>query len=78
VPPDEDDPAPLQSLIALWDMHADRPWKIAGVRSAINVAMINAYVSHTVNLGRAVLLLHDKEMHFEQIPHLSGPRWSRR
>jgi hypothetical protein len=57
----------LDRLIDLWDKHSDRPWSVSGDRNDINVALINAYVSHSVNLSRGVRLLDRAGLKFESI-----------
>lgn len=57
----------MKDLIALWDMHSDRAWAVPPERHGVNVAMVNAYVSHSVNLSRAVLLMHENRLTFESV-----------
>jgi hypothetical protein len=59
--------AALRTLIDLWDSRAGLGWSVSSDRHGVNVAMINAYTSHAVNLARAVIDLHHAGRSFESI-----------
>jgi hypothetical protein len=57
----------LRVLIDLWDSRAGLGWNVSSDRHGVNVAMINAYTSHAVNLARAVIDLHISGRTFESV-----------
>lgn len=57
----------LRALIDLWDSRAGLGWNVSTDRHGVNIAMINAYTSHAVNLGRAVIDLHATGRTFESV-----------
>jgi hypothetical protein len=57
----------LRSLIDLWDSRAGLGWNVSSDRHGVNIAMINAYTSHGVNLARAVIDLHLAGRTFESV-----------
>jgi hypothetical protein len=57
----------LDRLIALWDKHSNQPWDVPADRHGVNIALVNAYVSHSVNLSRAVRVLDREGLRFESI-----------
>ncbi|CAN5535897.1 hypothetical protein BH10ACT7_BH10ACT7_05530 [soil metagenome] len=59
--------AALRDLIDLWDSRAGLGWNVSSDRHGVNVAMINAYTSHAVNLARAVIDLHLTGRTFESV-----------
>jgi hypothetical protein len=59
--------AVVSTLIDLWDKRAGLGWEVTVERHGVNVAMINAYVSHAVNLSRALLKLHSEGLTFESV-----------
>lgn len=57
-----------QKLIRLWDQHADRPFNIEGGRQPAGAVMARALTMHTVELGRAILVLYKNGMTFQAVP----------
>lgn len=57
----------LSQLIALWDERNGQPWTVSRSRHGTNVAMVNAYASHSVNLARGVLAMHAAGLDFESV-----------
>ncbi|KQP55883.1 DUF5677 domain-containing protein [Agreia sp. Leaf283] len=55
----------LDRLIELWDKH--RQWNVPVARHGVNVALLNAYVAHSVNLARAVRVLDGVGLTFESM-----------
>jgi len=55
----------LDRLIELWDKHADRPWETPSERDGLNIALVNAFVSHSMNLARGVRVLTREGLTFE-------------
>lgn len=59
--------ADLGRLIDLWDKGAEKSWRVPESRHGTNVGMINAYVAHTVNLGRGVRAMYKAGLSFEAV-----------
>jgi hypothetical protein len=57
----------LDRLIELWDKHSTRAWEVPSERHGLNVALVNAFASHSINLARGVRALTREGLTFESI-----------